>query len=168
MRGKRGQGVFGLSFGMIFSIIIIVAIIAVAFYVISFFLKTNECTKVGLFFNSLDKETQKAWKSASYRGTFEGDLPKNVESVCFGDFNSLNIGKDYRDEAAQLKDYFYGVNKNVFLLPPSSGCEESLAYYKLSNVEIPGEFICSDNLNGKIKVMLEKGSFDNLVKITNG
>ena len=62
---KRGQ--IQISFGMIFSIIIIIAIVAVSIYVITIFLDFNKCGKVVLFYEDLEEEIQKAWESPSYR-----------------------------------------------------------------------------------------------------
>ena len=51
---KRGQ--LQISFGMIFSIILIIAFVALAVYVIMIFLDTGKCANTGLFKNDLQQE----------------------------------------------------------------------------------------------------------------
>src|SRR3989338_2426588 len=62
MKEKRG---LELSFSMIFSIIVIIAIVAVAFYMISYLLKLKNCTELGLFGRDLQDTIDRAWNSDS-------------------------------------------------------------------------------------------------------
>ena len=58
---KRGQ--IDISFGMIFSIILIIAVVGVAFYVINNFIELKKCTEIGLFYDDLKKYIDEAWQS---------------------------------------------------------------------------------------------------------
>ena len=71
---KKGQ--IDISFGMIFSIIIIIATVAIGFYVITYFLNLSSCTKVGLFWNSLNEEVDKAWNSDIAQTVYTKDEAK--------------------------------------------------------------------------------------------
>ncbi len=160
-RGKKAQ--FEIGFSMIFSIIVIIAIIGVAFYVITFFLDLNECGQIGNFYNNLDKEVDKAWKSTIYSDDFAEELPSGIEQVCFGNLSSADIEQEDREEAETLSKY-RRQEKNVFLYPIQDSCDSGLGNHNLEHVEING-FWCAEVISGEITVSLEKGSRDALVKL---
>jgi len=56
---KRGQQILGMSFGVIFSIILIVFFIVVAGIVINSFLKTGDCAKMGIFLDRFGSDVKK-------------------------------------------------------------------------------------------------------------
>ena len=153
---KRGQ--FDISFSMIFSIIIIVAIIAVAFYVISGFLRTSRCAEIGLFYNDLKDYTDKAWQSTIHQDTFTGTIPSGIDMVCFGELSQA------QQEFSDIKKAFLNSKGNVFLYPPKSACDSSLSSIKLENVQI-NSFFCKNVENSKIEIKTSKDKFDALVTI---
>ncbi len=157
---KRGQ--MNISFSMIFSILVIISIIAVGFYVIRFFLELNKCSDIGYFYEKLDNEVDKAWKSPIYKGSFKGQLPGKIEKVCFGELNG-NVNKEDEDAYRELRRYSV-LEKNVFMYPIKEACEE-LQYYKLEHANIE-EFFCSDVIDNEVNVNLEKESTENLVRLT--
>ena len=89
---KKGQ--IDISFGMIFSIIIIIATVAIGFYVITYFLNLSSCTKVGLFWNSLNEEVDKAWNSDIAQTVYTKDVPSGITHVCFGNFTQMPLEID--------------------------------------------------------------------------
>ncbi len=151
---KRGQ--FNISFSMIFSIIIIIAIVGVAFYVISGFLSTSKCAEIGLFYDDLKTYMEKAWQSTIHQDTFTSTLPEGIESVCFG-----NIAQA-QDE--KIKKAFINSNGNVFLYPPQKACDSSLSAIKLEHVQL-NNFFCKSVDNNKIQIKTSKDKFDALVTI---
>src|SRR3989338_4193949 len=93
LRGRKGQ--FEVSFGMIFSVIVIIAVIVVAFYIIMQFLEFKDCTALGLYYDNLESEINKAWASTGVTSkTFSGDVPSAVDYVCFGNLNKPASGED--------------------------------------------------------------------------
>ena len=158
---KKGQ--VQISFSMIFSILVIIAILGVSFYVITFFLNLDTCGDVGFFYRDLDLEIEKAWKSQIYSGEFEGDIPSGVDSVCFGDLNS--IGSDFYGEREFLKKY-RRAEKNVFLYPEAEGCDIGMSTYKVEHVDIEG-FWCVDVVGGKVTLRLERDNSGALVKLSS-
>lgn len=158
---KRGQ--MQISFGMIFSIIIIIATIAIGAYAISSFVRTSKCADVSLFYDSLKKRVDAAWKSPITSDTLTGKLPSGIESVCFGNL-SQNIGNTYKEQYDALWKY-KSREANVFLYPLANACSNSAPYYKLEHVSIQG-FFCIDVKSGSIKVTLKKDETDALVKLS--
>lgn len=161
---KRGQ--FNLSFAMIFSIIVIIAIVATAIYVMTYFLNLNKCTTLGFFFDDLDNEVEKAWRSPQYQDIFEATLPSNLEFVCFGNLTQGALTSPDQEKKDELKFSPYrDENKNVFLLPSRKACSGDLANFNLEHAETSG-FFCIPVENGKIEVRIQKQITGNLVKIS--
>lgn len=169
---KKAQEVFGMSFGMIFSIIIIIAILGVGFFTIRHFLSLSKCSQVGLFLEDLQDEVDRAWTSGIYQGTFEGKLPSSglsnleIEKVCFGDLddNAPNdrITQEELDNYQNPGDGFF-----TFLYPPENACGGDLFYKKLQHAETSGnKFFCVDVKNNIASIKLDKTPSDSLVKIS--
>ncbi len=154
---KKAQGIFGLPFETIFSIIIIIAIISVATYAIIYFLSWNRCTKVGLFFDSLQDEVNRAWSSSKYINEFDAGLPSSIDEVCFG-----NLDNSER----RFIGYYPVRNANVFLYPPENSCDGKLFSYRLEHVQI-NDFFCVQVSDEKISIKLEKDITDARVKIAS-
>lgn len=150
-----------MSFGMIFSIFIIIVTIGVAIYVIAQFINTGECAKVHLFYDDVDKKVDQIWKAASSSLSFEVSVPGKVESVCFGDSGSLD-SKKYLDEYEEFKEY-RNTKNNLFLFP-SGTCKEVSSNHVIANVDISESF-CLEPKNGKIEFSLSKGVRDSLVSV---
>lgn len=147
-----------ISFGVIFSIIIIIAIVGIGTYIIIHFMRTSDCIKVGMFYQSLQDEVDKAWKSDFYQGTFEGKLNSGVESVCFG-----SMMENSNDEKFEKIRMYASRDSNTFLYPATS-CSGGSSDYKLENVNL-GEFSCFNVVNGKVNINLVMDSSENLVRI---
>lgn len=154
---KRGQ--LDLSFGFIFSIIVIAVTIAVAFYAISHFLSLNKCTQTANFYKDLQDRVDKAWQSDISQGAFNATIPGSVTFVCFGNLNQTTTEKDKRDYLSKI---YFKPDKNLFLYP-KAGCEE-LKYYKISHVKIDS-FFCVPVIGSKALIKYTKNSNDSLVSI---
>lgn len=155
---KRGQ--LQLSFGMIFSILIIVFTIAIAAYVIISFMGTADCSKIGTFYNSFQEEVDKAWNAEISQKTFTGTLPTGISEVCFG---NLTLTKGYEAEFEKLNLYSKRTS-NLFLYPPEKACK-GLGDIAVKHVYNTG-FFCIDTSGGQIKVSIKKSVTDKLVRIS--
>jgi len=152
-----------MSFGMIFSIIIIIAIISVAFYTIGFFLNTRDCTDIALFHKDLQERIDKSWNSEITRDTFEGRLPSSIEQVCFGDDGFSGAGEIYES----FDDlYPRSFKPNLFIYPSEKSCDQ--AYVEIEHItleEFQNQFGCFPVENGRVLIRLEKSNTDPLVRI---
>ena len=154
---KRGQ--FEISFGVIFSIIIIIAIIGVSAYVLVGLLDTGKCASIGLFYDEIKDETDRAWKSSSYSNVLDFKIEDEIEFVCFG-----NLDQEYDSSfEEQYKSFFRykSQDNNLFLYPLEKACDGSLASTKIEHYETR-EFFCVANENEIVSIKLSKGSFDAL------
>lgn len=157
---KRGQ--IDISFGMIFSIIIIIATVAVGFYVITYFLNLSSCTKVGLFWNSLNEEIDKAWNGDMTQTTFKVNIPSGISYACFGNFSQMPLTDADKKMFTELKLYA-SPGRNAYLYPTGKACD--LAFYTLKHARTDN-FFCVPVKSGEIAVRLSKTSFDALVKLS--
>jgi len=166
MNNKRGQ--FQISFGMIFSILIIVAIVAVSFYVITYFLNISKCNQVGFFLNDLQIKIDKAWASGDVQDVFTGSLPGSVKAVCFGNSTTPARAEDIKIYSELKNSLLTNKDKNLFFYPPSASCSSSLGYYNLKHsTPSLGKFFCVNVVKGKAQIKLIKTSSDALVKVSN-
>ena len=96
-KSKRSQ--IAMSFGMIFSIILIVFFIVFAFYGINKFLDLQKDVQIKSFINDLQNDVERMQKS--YEGSQPKDyvIPTKIEEVCFVDEsqNLRLIGEKYSD-----------------------------------------------------------------------
>jgi len=170
---KKGQAIFGLSFGVIFSIIIIIFIISTSIYAINYFLGISNCAKTGLFYEGLQDEIDKAWTSGIYQGPFpiEGNplvLPSGVEKVCLGSLTYAFSNREDESIRNELRyDYLLAADKDIYIYPPNKACDGELAFNTLEHETI-NNFFCVDVDKGKITTpfRLSKGTTEDSVTIT--
>jgi len=162
------KGALSMSFGMIFSIIMIIVILGVAFYAISFFLNLQKCTGVGLFHDDFQKKVDEAWIAEIVSGTTSLTIPSRIEQVCFGNLeNPGNIDsktKEIFDEIEEFASPHQKETTNMFIYPASKSC--GLGYKLSPHLKELDKFICFENRNGKISFRLTKESGDSLVGIS--
>lgn len=152
---KKG-GQIQMSFGMIFSIIVIIAILGVSFYVIKFFINLNKCGEIGQFYNSFENEIDSAWKSPIYSGIWTENIPGGIDEICFGDVANYT-GKEYSEEVNFLKKY-KRADKNVFIYPGQNACDSALNSYKVKNLIAENSFFCQGIVRGKLNIKISKDS----------
>ena len=156
----KTRGDFSLSFGIIFSIFIIAAVIAVAGYAIMHFLSLKNCTELGLYGRDLQNKLDRAWNADSVEGElFSGIVPWNVKKVCIGDISQAP--KDSEEYKALRR--FSDSGSNLFFYPIPSSCD--IIHMKLEHAMFKQKFECVDVENGRATLRLDKGSFDSLVNV---
>lgn len=158
-----------ISFGMIFSILIIIFTIATAFYVISVFLRTKSCVDAGFFYDKLDNKAGAAWRATAVSDILTLDVPAKVKAVCFGNLTEEG-GTQFVDDAKMRDELRKSIaatrsGANVFLYPMYEGCEGKFPYHKIEHITVEN-FFCVRAVDGKITINLKKGVFDPLVKIS--
>jgi len=161
---KRGQ--LELSFGLIFSVILIAAFLGFAIYAIISFLGMKDRIQTGQFLNDLQTDVDKLWKASQGSQEVSYILPQKIKEVCF-------IGK-----SVAKKGPYQGIYEE---LKRNSGEQENLVFYpigsskpirameirhlnieKLIQTENP---LCFNNTKGKVKFVLEKGFEETPVNI---
>lgn len=159
---KRAQ--IQLSFSVIFSIVIIVATLAIAGYIIVKFLNTDSNTECKLYVQDLQTKINQVWAadgSSSY--VFSESVPSAVKQLCFGLLNQTSLGTSEDTIKQNISNYVFP-NNNMFYYPRNS-CGGNNFYYNLQHIATDG-FFCVNIVKGKASVRLSKGSFDVLVKLS--
>jgi hypothetical protein len=164
---KKGQEVMGMSFGVIFSIFLIVFFIVITLIVIKAFLGQKDCAEVGIFIDRLKTEVKKSWNSNSGTYLFKGNVPSKLEYICFanvsGDPTIESSSQMWRDLTL-----YVGKNANIFFYPAEKACE--MPYHYIPHLDL-GEIISSDNPlcipvnKGKVSFEVEKKRGSGLVQI---
>ena len=151
---KNKKGAMELSFGMIFSIILIIIFIAFAIYGIGKFLNLQKNIQTKTFVNNLNFDIDKLWKANSGSQPVTYSLPRDVEEVCFSEdeFGPAGVSSGVKDINIELKTKKgFGGNYNIIHA-------EFSKEGKGSNC-VPVE-------NGKINLQLEKDYGEDLVTIS--
>jgi len=143
---KRSQ--MKISFGMIFSIILIIAFIAFAFYAIKLFLGVSDEAKIGKFIENLRGDVNRLWQSSHASQVFTYELPNKVEKVCFVENGYKNLAFIPRESSS-----FIEVNITHFDIAKT--LDESNENNVDDGLEKLGEGLCFEN-NGKINILLKK------------
>jgi hypothetical protein len=167
---KKSQQVLGMSFGVIFSILLIIFFIVIAIIVINSFLSSKNCVQVGLFVDNLDEDIKRAWNSQHDLHTFEGNLPSGIEYVCFANLSGNYNGDSDKvlEEIWRQVTLFEGEEYNMFFYPAKKTCD--MANHKISHLDV-GKItdkknpFCIQTKSGKISFEVEKKSNSRLVEI---
>jgi len=161
LKNKKGDGVFGMSFTMIFSIILIVVFILVAFMGIRSFLNFQKAAQLNMLANDLQRDIDEAWNAGESSTIFKGNLPAGVEYICFINWNNStfnsnaiekNIFQEIRLKGITASDnfYIYAPNKNYALK------SKQIKHIDL-NTKNPN---CMKVINNKVSIKITK-TFDN-------
>ncbi len=144
MNNKRGKrGALELSFGMIFSIILIIFFIAAAIYAITKFLDFQNTIKIEKFGSDLQADVDNLWKSTQGSYAREYNLPSKIQAVCFTD-----------DEFENMQF----VSTNIIR-------GKMIAHLDITATLGGRDSLCFDNIQGKVSMTLKKDYGENLVTI---
>lgn len=140
--GKKAQ--LNLSFGMIFSIFLIVVFIAAAIYAIVKFLDLQSTIQISKFSQDLQEDINRAWRGDSGNQSVEYSLPEKIERVCFerdNEFENIKFDSEQIIKGKMLENIDIGA---------------------ITEIENP---YCINNVDGKIKMRIVKKSGEILVRI---
>jgi len=163
-RGKKAQASIGLSFNMIFSILLIIAFVAIAIYVILHFLNLRKCTEVSMFLSDLQDSVDEVWKASSKSMEYSQPLPTQIKYICFADFErAANNNQEIYDRIKRYEVY----DASIYFYPEGKAC--NMPYYNLKHInvsEITSEQnpYCIEN-KGKPVLKLSKDFYEALVCI---
>jgi len=163
---KRAQGTMEMSFGMIFSIILMIFFVVVAFLVIRAFLSSADCAKVKIFVDDFQTEVDKTWHSQQDDSEFKGNLPSGMQYVCFSNLTNSFRG-EFKPIGEELEIYdVYG--SNMFFFPEGKSCEmphHSVKHLNTANSIKTMNPLCIPVVKGKIIIKIKKGFNEKLVSV---
>jgi len=166
---NRKAEVFGMSFSMIFAIIMIVFFIVVAFIGIRFFLGWQKNAQIISFVQNLEAKINEVWNPGIEVSTsYSGVLPSGIEWVCFVNWN-LNITSNANDlekgVISEIKSKGINFRDNFYLYAPSTNLDfksKELKHLDLSNHNP----VCIKVVNQKVKIGLAIKQGKNLVEVS--
>ena len=168
---KRGQtrGQTELSFGMIFSILLIIVFLVFAFYAIKIFLGFQEKAKAERFFKSLQSDVDTVWNSEFSTQKQQYSVPSYVSFVCFADF-SLSAKGANSTIYSELKKAYSGISgsENLIFYPvkPKDFKSKKIDHLDIKKTTTKENPLCIKTNNGKVVIGLNKSSGEALVTIT--
>ena len=168
---KRGQQVFGMSFGVIFSIILIVFILVVAGIAINHFLNLKKCTQLGLFIEDFSNEggdIYTAWNSQKFTDEFDYALPSSLDYVCFANLSNTVKGGSVENKVYSDISIYKLSSGNMFFYPKEKAC--NMPYVNVKHIDInkiteSKNPYCIPIKNSKITIQIEKGFNEGLVTL---
>lgn len=155
-----------MSFGMIFSIILIIIFLAVAFYGISKFLEFKDLTQTSKFVKDLQVDVDKMWGGFQGSEEFTYLLPNRIKLVCLIDYNSPSRG-EYKEEYEELEQAFFE-EENLFFYPVGSGVGRDGSVIRHLNITSTTENnnpLCFENKDGRVKISIIQDYGENSVRI---
>lgn len=165
---KKRKAQMKMSFGMIFSIILIIAFLGFTFYAIKFILDLQKTAQLGQAIDEIESDVDGVWKSSQSSKKEEYNIPGKIEYLCFVDADSEAKG-DYRDFEDEFS-MFYGEGKNMFFYPMKEAGDISAMEIKHLDIEemtSEDNPYCIEKENGKIEIVLKKEFEENLVRVTS-
>ncbi len=166
---KKAQGAIEMSFGTIFSILLIIFFVAIAFIVIRYFLNIQDCAKVGMFLDELQTEIDKTWNSQSNTISFKGSLPTGIEYICFADLSKPLKG-EYEGDISMNIGVYKGQKANLFFYPREKSCKiayKNIAHLDTQDIIKDKNPNCIKTDNSEINFKIKKGFNEKLVTISN-
>ncbi len=160
---KRGE-LQTLSIGMIFSILLIIAIVSISFYAITKFLEIKRCTETGLFYDEFQDKIDSIWTSSSAKTTFVISVPGGVSHICFGGGAVSSVDSDFAEQYKALSRYFRN-DANIFIYPPNKACEIPSKRMEHLDISELGGFECFEAEEGRVSIGLEKEVSDAQVRV---
>ncbi len=139
---KKG-GQLNISFGMIFSIVLIIVFLAFGFYAIKKFIDLQNSIQTENFLRDLQSDVDKMWKSSQGSQEVSYPVPGKVSAVCFKD-----------DEFQNLEFVSSTLVRGEMI--------ENIDITKITEDENP---YCVQNVKGKISLTIIKDYGETLVRI---
>jgi hypothetical protein len=153
-----------ISFGMIFSIIIICVTLAVAIYVVVKFVDQGSNIECKTFSSELQVKLDKMWEaSTKLNDEFIGSVTKKTTYICFGNISQNALTEEDKKIKEEIINYVD--RKNNMFFYPKEACGENTFRYTLNHAGIDN-FFCVPVSNSKVRIKLAIGSYDSKVKIS--
>jgi len=161
---KRGQ--LKLSFGMIFSIILIIVFLAFAFFSVKKFIDVSTSAQITQFKDNFQSDINSVWNSPQSNQELNYRLPKEVQKLCILDSEATSSGSN-SDIYSDLK-FYSGNSNNVFFYPLEAfpnfeGVE--IKHLDIGTITANENPFCISNENGKINLVLRKNFDEIMVRV---
>jgi hypothetical protein len=162
-RGNKGQ--MQLSFGMIFSIILIIIFVSFAFYAILKLLEFQRSAQIANFINNFESDINSMWSGGGGSQERSYTLPSRIKKICFIDKQGSGLGID--SEIFQEVSFCADGNNNLCFYPYGSSPEifsRNIKNIDIEKITLNRNPFCIEN-NGKVSMTIKMGIGESLVVI---
>ena len=157
----RTRGAMELSFGMIFSIILIISFLVFAFYAIKLFINTSDSAKIASFRRDLQEDIDKVWRATQGNQKVSYGLPKKIVEVCIVKNYETNLIFYPRDATGDLGPV------NLSHINMTATVKSTALGYKTKSIDGQTRYmVCFNNTKEKVSMVLKKNFGENLVKVS--
>ena len=154
-----------ISFGMIFTIILIIFFMAFAFFTIKKFIDIQKQAQIGSFLEDLKKDVDEKWNSMKSDKEYTYVLPTKIKKVCFVNLKNPSgsgVDKSYMEEF----DLNSIGHENLFFYPMDAAegmPSKEIKHINITKITDPRNPYCILNQKGKVKITIKKDYGDNFV-----
>jgi hypothetical protein len=141
--GKNRRGQLEISFGMIFSIILVIFFLAFGFYAITKFIELQQSVQVETFLDDFQEDINAIWKSPQGSQSRTYVLPTKITAVCLTDDPDMNL--EFTSKEIIPGDYIKNLN--------------------IENITAEEDPFCVENIKGKINLVISKEYGETLVSV---
>ncbi len=170
-KNSRTKGAMELSFGMIFSIILIIAFVAFTFFVVKKFLDFKDTSMIGKFGSEFQTNVNTIWAASSESSqTYEYIVPGKIQGVCIWDSKP---GAKVTDQKIKenIEIAFYG-EENTFLYPNEKANDlgsKKVDHLDIEKITFSENPYCIKTNEGKVKIKISKADIsETKVMISRG
>lgn len=164
MLNKKAQESLGISFSVIFSIILIIFFIIIAGIVIKAFLENKNCTQINFFIQDFKQEVQNAWNSPRYSGDFKKSVGSGINYICFANLSSEFRG-DFKEIGRDIE--VFDPEDNLFFYPIGKACDvpsHKIEHLNLDIIQTSNPY-CIPVKDNSFTIKIEKKFNEALVRI---
>jgi len=158
----------GMSFGMIFSIILIVFFIVVGGIAVNAFLKWQKEMQLGLAIKELDGAIKLAFNSENYDKTVKISFPSGVQEVCFINW-SAQVSSDASNIDSEIFNYArkqtHKIENNFFIYSPDRDYNIRFATVKYIDLTSKNP-ICITLKNSVASIKIQRTFENPLVRVS--
>jgi len=174
---RKSQESIGMSFNMIFSIILIIFFLVAAFVAIKYFLDYQRKIALLMFVKDLNDQITSVWQSAGIVAntvSFEHSVPSGITYACFININN-DDGYSLADEKNRtickaIKGNNLPAAANFVLYVSPTKKVQTGAYGSIEHISYESSFLndcyCIPiQRNGKVKMTISTSTEDVIVKV---
>jgi len=153
---EKRKGQLKISFGMIFSIILIVVFLAFAFYAIKTFIEFQDNAKTEVFLDDLQKDVNRIWRSFESSESREYFVSSKVDFVCFIDFDSNAKGENSVFYSELERAHYSGENLAFYPVKFTGSESAQIMNLDIEKTTLEENPLCIEANGGKISLILNK------------
>jgi hypothetical protein len=166
MKRVKKKAQIDLSFGFIFSAVLIIVFLGFAVYGIAKFIGMKNNMEVTKFQTSFQEDIDKLWKGNQGSQEVSYFLPNKIKEVCLINKDSIKQGTNA--SAYDELERYSKENDNLVFYPIGSASLTSslqIQHINISKITEQQDPICFENKKGKTSFILEKAFGETLVNI---